>query len=249
MTAAVASIHEGRLSWPFLLPKNCRALDQIEDPDEFEAIYTMAAEFLWRWTGQIFGVGEVTAYPVHRRGVVPWKLGSTFYGRGPYGSRHYAWPGVRHPSAVDHSHAYLHNPRDIVSVTLGDRQLEPEEYLLQGSVLVRTDGKAWPLDQNPAFEVVYTSGLDVPKGGQIATGVLACEFAMAITNDPHCSLPQRLQSVTREGVSMTVMDQFEDLDDGRTGIWLIDNWVSSVSRAPQGGTVLSPEQPRFGGIR
>ena len=71
--------------------------------------------------------------------------------------------------------------------------------------------------------------------------MLAWELSKAVECPDECELPQRVQSVTRQGVSVTVLDQFEDLDEGRTGIWLIDSWVASVTRPPSGGSVLSPD--------
>lgn len=246
---AEALVHGGLLSWPILLPEKCRALERIEEPEMFEAIYTMAAEFLWRWTGMRFGIGEVTSYPVHRRMASSLNYGSTFYGRGPYGPSQWPWPGAVSKGHVDYRKAFLHNAASIASIRINGEALPEESYYLENSVIYRIDGKMWPTSQDPSFEVTYMSGIPVPPGGQVAAGVLACEFAMAIQNDDHCSLPQRLQSITREGISMTVMDQFEDLEQGRTGIWLIDSWVASVTHAQVGASVTSPNNPRFGGIR
>lgn len=251
MTEAVALIEGGRLSWPFLLPEKCRALDRIDDDSTLEAVYTMAAEFLWRWTGQRFGTQELTAHPeVRGNGPSAALMGSTFYGKGPYGPRQMAWPGrIRRPREAIGARVFLQSPVEVVEVKIDGHTLDMSEYFLEGSTLVRSDGSLWPTAPDAGLTITYVSGQPVPEGGRIATGVLTCEFAMSITNDPDCSLPQRLQSVTREGISMTVLDEFEDLDDGRTGIWLIDNWVASVTRSPRGASVLSPERPRFGGLR
>ena len=46
-------------------------------------------------------------------------------------------------------------------------------------------------------------------------------------NNGECQLPERVTSVNREGVSMTVIDPMTFLDNGRTGVPRIDQWLSS----------------------
>lgn len=254
MPDVTAEIGEG-LTWPFTLPEKCRALDSIEDTEKLQQLFNMAAEYLWRWTGRKFGSQTVTVYPYHQS-IRFQGAGSSFFGRGPRGSLSFAttspygWPDhINARPRLENAQIFLQNPLEIGQVMIDGETLDASAYELQGSKLVRTDGNSWPRFQTPELAVTYTSGINVPSGGKIATGVLACEFAMASINDPNCSLPQRLQSVTREGVSMTVMDEFDDLDSGRTGIWMIDNWVASITKSPRGGSVLSPEAAKFGGIR
>lgn len=56
-----------------------------------------------------------------------------------------------------------------------------------------------------------------------------------------CALPSRLQSVTRQGVQVDVVDSWQDLKDGQTGLWLVDTWVQSVVRPARRATVSSPD--------
>jgi hypothetical protein len=120
--------------------------------------------------------------------------------------------------------------------------------------LVRLDGEDWPLCQNmnadPAtdldtFAVTYLIGTSVPAGGQIAAGKLACEMAKAQCGGSGCQLPQRLQTITRQGVTMGILDSMESLyAEGSTGIWMVDSWVASINgparkRGP--GRVASPD--------
>ena len=91
------------------------------------------------------------------------------------------------------------------------------------------------------WEIRYSRGVPVPEGGQIAAGVLALELAKAACMDRDCALPARLQSVTRQGVTVQVQDEFDDMQEGRTGIWLVDSWVASIRKPRQAGRVYNPD--------
>lgn len=153
-----------------------------------------------------------------------------------------------------------------VSVTLPSRTVAVTEVRLDGQVLPaeayyfspresslrRIDGGVWPAAQDlelppngpGTFEVNVEWGREVPLGGQVAAGVLAVEFAKALCDDSSCALPKRVQSISRQGITVA-LDTFDDLEKGHTGIWLIDSWISSVARAPRGGSVASPDVGRF----
>jgi hypothetical protein len=94
------------------------------------------------------------------------------------------------------------------------------------------------------WQVDYLLGQPVPIGGQIAAGVLACELAKAACSDGSCQLPQRIQTITRQGVTIAMIDSFDDVSHGATGIWIIDSWVSSIVNTPVPSRVYSPDIPR-----
>lgn len=118
--------------------------------------------------------------------------------------------------------------------------LDPAAYsVLYSRLVVRNDGGTWPTCQDlklpdtevDTFSIRYVHGTPVPVGGQIAAGILACEMAKAITNDGSCALPKRIQTVTRQGITVGVFDDFAEMkDSGATGIWGIDSWVASVNQ-------------------
>lgn len=124
-------------------------------------------------------------------------------------------------------------------------------WTLDNDRLVRTDGESWPTTQNAdlpdtevgTWSINFDWGRTVPVGGQVAAGVLAMELAKALCSDSSCQLPQRVRAITRQGVSMAVLDGFDDLDKGRTGIWLIDSWVASINSSRHPSTVRSPDLP------
>lgn len=266
---------EGPCEWPVSY-SSCSDLGPLSswetDPEvgsDKARFESMAAEFLWRWTGRVFGYCTTTVRPCW----MPRSRPGTFEGRGPYTSLPGAWEplfvaplapglvglsysgcGASCDAGEDVRSLALPGPvASVVEVRVGGVVVDPGAYRVDNRrILTRTDGGSWPLTQDlyadtdaeDTFEVTYKRGLQVPDGGQIAAGVLTVELAMAACGDDNCSLPQRLQSITRQGITMTVLDSFEDLKEGRTGIWLIDTWVNSVSQPKVGGRVFSPDVPR-----
>ena len=146
----------------------------------------------------------------------------------------------------------------IVTVTIDGETLDPAAYRVDDrKTLVRTDGEAWPACQDLAadigeegtWSVRYRWGVPVPSGGQIAAGVLACEMAKAWNRDQSCGLPERITNqVTREGITVTILDQFEGLEAGRTGLWLVDSWVASIRQPHARSTVHVPGGRRRGSV-
>lgn len=250
----------------------CSALDDL-DAEQRDRIEQMAIDLLWEWTGRQFGVCEVKVRPC-RMECAP--RSSTFWGpRGgslPSGS---GWVpvifggqwwnvgcGTCAPSGctcTEDAARTLRLPAPVQSITsiLIDGQTLPEEaYTLRDGVLYRTDGGTWPwcnddiadpeAPDSPAWEVTYMHGTPVPIGGQIAAYTLACELAKAVCGDGSCQLPSRVQSVTRQGVSMEITQtEFSEMKEGRTGIWLIDSWVAAIiAPKPSPPSVRSPDIPR-----
>jgi hypothetical protein len=159
-------------------------------------------------------------------------------------------PTVNLPGPVD----------SVTEVWIDGVQLDADAYRVDNhSKLIRVDGGDWPACQDmlsdptvpgtDSFMVVFDQGVPVPAGGQIAAGILACEMAKAACRDNSCKLPQRLQSITRQGVTMTVLDSFSDLyEHGATGLWLVDNWVASIIGTEQHAaraTVASPDYRNY----
>ena len=77
---------------------------------------------------------------------------------------------------------------------------------------------------------------------QRAVDVLANELLLADSNSPDCRIPERVQSVSRQGVSWTMIDPQDFLDKGRTGIYEVDMLIRAVnpSGAKRRVRVFSP---------
>jgi hypothetical protein len=138
----------------------------------------------------------------------------------------------------------------INSVTVNGIELAESAYRLDNSrYLVRTDGGSWPDCQDMAsdpmdagsnsFAVSYNIGLQVPAGGQLAAGALACELAKAMCGSASCKLPQRVQRIARQGVEIMFDDMETMWSRGGTGIFLVDSWLASVNVSRRGGRVAS----------
>lgn len=245
----------GSCIWPVTYPgDDCEAFGSNQQ--DFES---MAAEYLWNWTGRQFGLCEVTVRPV-----VDCDRVATYRGRGPYsfsgiddGGYTMVVPwvcGVHRFNGCNCSESvalYLSDRVEYLSsVTVNGVDLAPDAYRLDNHhTIIRTDGGVWPSEQDftadttedGTWSITYSAGTPVPPGGQIAAGILACELAKAAVDDSTCRLPKRVQTITRQGVSMGFLDSFEDIDKGHTGIWLIDSWIASVSKSPRGGAVINPD--------
>jgi len=255
--------------WPIVYPGDCPALDGVADPLVYEQ---MATQYLWNWTGRVYGTCPVTVRPCRSdcaEGM------STFWGGGPYprgpalrGSAPWTpvllagqWFNVACGRCGDDCSCgggtpALRLPGPVASVDqvlIDGTELDAAAYRVDNhSLLVRLDGDAWPICQNMSepvsapntFAVTYDYGSEVPVGGQMAAGALSCELAKAASGDNSCQLPRRIQTIARQGVTIGFLDAMDDLDKGRTGIWLIDSWVSSVVNPPRASRVYSVDIPR-----
>lgn len=261
--------------WPVDFPDCSAAsasMEPIEGSGDPELYAEAAVEYLWNWTGKRFGTCEVTVRPCRSdcddRGL------STFFGFGsgpwPDGTGapwrpviiDGAWYNLTCGRCGEdacgcgrvHSLKLPGPIASIESITIDGEVLPSGNYRVDDNrYLIRLDGEAWPICQDLSAEsgtegtwsVTYRRGIDVPSGGQIAAGVLACELAKAACGDSSCQLPKRVQSITRQGVTIAMLDAFDDIEKGHTGIWLVDSWVASMTKAPTPSRVMSPDhRPR-----
>jgi hypothetical protein len=133
---------------------------------------------------------------------------------------------------------------EIEEVLIDGEVLDPAFYRVDDwATLVRlpdADGSRppWPswqrLDLDAAiddrtFEVTFTHGRNPPAAGRIAAAYFACEMARNWTPGVECKLPKRITSITRQGVSMAILDPFRFLDNGRTGIYEVDLFLSAYN--------------------
>lgn len=79
--------------------------------------------------------------------------------------------------------------------------------------------------------VTYQYGSEPPLDVAYAIEVLRNELTLGMTEDEECRLPQRVTSIQREGISMSILDAQDFLDDGRTGIEEIDAVLAKYNSA------------------
>jgi hypothetical protein len=122
--------------------------------------------------------------------------------------------------------------------------LDPSSYyLVDHSTIHVVAGTPWtPCN----VEITYTYGVPVPVAGKMAARTLAMEFAKLWNGDDDCNLPQRVTSISRQGVSFTLLDSQDFIDDVRTGVYAVDLFLKSVNpdKARNKAKVFTPDVPR-----
>lgn len=133
----------------------------------------------------------------------------------------------------------------VVEVRVDGVVLPPDEYVLSTrrrdhADLIRKgglEGECWPTCQDlekditepGTFSVLYLRGKAVPAAGMRALGSLANEIYKQCTGARGCRLPERVQTVTREGVTYEMFDPGEWLEQGLTGLRDVDAWIRAVN--------------------
>ena len=83
--------------------------------------------------------------------------------------------------------------------------------------------------------VTYQIDNNLPPGTQGMVAYLACERSKAAAGKA-CSLPERVTSVTRQGVSWTLLDPQDFLAQGMTGVARLDQWLAVAKRGIGGSS-------------
>jgi len=99
-----------------------------------------------------------------------------------------------------------------------------------------------PDTESGTFSVKFTYGEDPPQSGKDAATTMATEFARLYSGAAN-RLPARIQSITRQGVTMTIIDPMQFLDDGLTGLYDVDLFIRQYNRGKQvvPATIWSPD--------
>lgn len=133
----------------------------------------------------------------------------------------------------------------IIEVKLDGAVLDPSRYRIDDfRWLVRLadeDGTnpGWPccqrldLDSGEAdtFEVTFTYGTPPPPAGVWAAATLGCQLALAMNPDTaaKCKLPKRVLSMTRNGMTLQMLDPQTFLEKGKTGIYEVDLFLAAYN--------------------
>jgi len=222
----------------------------------------VASDVLFHLTGRAWpGVCSATVRPCGYRSPVPWTVRGT------------GWCGCNtsQDCACGGLSEILLPGRPIVSITqvkidgavLASARYRIDDYrslvyLPESDSAIR---QGWPCCQRldladsalDTWSVSYTFGTSPPVGGVMAAKSLGCELALAMSPETvgMCRLPKRITSITRQGVSLAILDPLTLFADGLTGIPEVDLWVSSVrfGRANRPSGVVVPGRPGRGGAR
>lgn len=231
-------------TWP--LDTSCLPDDWDPDaltPEQMFALQ-VATELLWRLSGGRYGLCEITVRPCRKRCTGSFNFG--LYG----GLQPYVYGGqwLNAGCSCDSDcgcgpicEIALPGPVDsIVSVVVDGVTLAPDSYRVDNAkwlVRVGQTSDCWPecqhLELPPTevgtFAVTYNKGIPVPPAGIRAVTAYALEIWKACVGAGGCRLPSRVTDITREGVTMTMMDPLDFLKDGLTGIPEVDIWLTAVN--------------------
>ena len=202
---------------------------------DYEDLLWQASETLYAFSGRQFGG------PCESAAVVPARHGrldpDVFAASQVAGSSARVWAARR-------DDAVLLPGAPVTAVTsVVDAAGEP----LEGWDPVLPVGRVHFTGDWPAGAVItYTHGLAPPIGGKRSAVLLAVEIAKAWVGDRNCKLPRRIESVAREGVTVSLLNTFQSLDQQKTGLWEVDAWLASCNphRLIGRPTVWSPDRPR-----
>lgn len=222
----------------------------------FEAAVDEASELLYELSGRRFpGLCEKTVRPcsltcscfqvLSRGHVVGWDGRQWDTGRGGCGCR-----------PVSKVTLTGYPVREILEVTIDGTPVDAAGYRLdRRRDLVRLDGARWPscqqlgVDDGPGtFFVNYLYGIAPPLAGVQAANQLACQLALACTDETaeDCDLPPGTARVTRAGITIDIQTLGAFLTSGQTGLAQIDAFLSVYGRKPQRpAAVYTPELDPF----
>lgn len=232
-------------SWP----ADLSCLPEVDEDDEVgliqqQAAVDLAVEVLWALSGRQFAVCPVIARPCRQPcSSAPYDNG------GLYSDWLVVWDGANwrnlacgcgprcswNSPSVIHLASRVGLPiQEITEVVIAGVLLDPSDYRREGDLLYRVSGP-WPtqdltrpLDEPGTWSVTYTRGNPPPLGTAKFVGLLAKEFVAACTGGK-CTLPRRVRSITRQGVSYDMVDPTDIYETGKTGLSAIDLWLSAVN--------------------
>lgn len=141
----------------------------------------------------------------------------------------------------------------IGSVKIDGTTLATSAYRIDDyEYLTRIDGAFWPTSQDLSkdstqvgtFEVTFTYGASIDIDTTAVCAMFAVQLAKGYSNIA-CQLPERVSTVTRQGVTVAFIDLMQFLEKNKTGIYMVDQWLQAVN--PYGRTksavVISPDVP------
>lgn len=233
--------------WPYI--ESCPRPEHLakvgdRDPQQWVDMIQTATQILWAASGRRFGTCRTVERPLGQVcGCIA--VGPCIRCNDPLAGVQYVRLARR---PVTRLHAVT---IDGVTLPIDSFAIADNRYLL------RLDGDAWPHDNDltialdapdptGTWAIDYSYGKRVPHLGQMAVAELAVELGKACQGDNTCKLPKRIQNVTRQGMSMTLIDPQEYLDKGRWGLTLVDQFIASTNpnRLRRSARVFRADPPR-----
>lgn len=137
-----------------------------------------------------------------------------------------------------------HEPITAITAVTVDGNPFTAFRLTRAGWIERTDNLPWLVAMDTTT-ISYTWGIDPPDGGKNS----AVAFAVELIKHHYgkaCRLPQRVTSITRQGLSMAILDPMVFLPNNQTGIVEVDYWLQAVNphHRTSRARVWSPDIPR-----
>lgn len=235
------------------------------DVDLIELNLTVASEILWNKSGQQYaGTCEETVRPIHCEELA--RMGAAWFGQYGYpyvpdlvaGVWYNFDPGYACLACNDHLHGARidlgqYPVTSISEVKIDGVVFDAANYRLDDwRYLTRTDGGRLPTTQDlrladtepGTWSVAIGFGQPPPQFGINACAQLAAELTKHCSGDTEgCQLPLRVTAITRAGVSYSVANVMDILNQGSTGLYFIDLFVNTVNpnKLDRPARVLSPD--------
>lgn len=219
------------------LPSDVR---DCQPDDTWCTILALASDVLWAASGRRWrNVQATETVTLDEPECVELPLAG--YGWSGYGTRYGygAWPMLYQRSRPHVIRLPRPDVTAVTTVTIDGAVFT--SWRLRGSWLRRTDHQPWPLGPDHT-RIAYTFGKLAPPAGRLAAVTFAAELGKAFAGKA-CSLPARVQSITRQGISVAVLDDMKFLDEGLVGVASVDAWIRSVNphKTKQAAQVWSPD--------
>lgn len=172
-----------------------------------------------------------------------------------------AWPvegGVSLVSTCGDRHGLLRLPQfpvvEIDEIRVRGVVLDPSAYrIVDDEFIVRVDGASWPSnsrvgDQPPIIEVDYQYGARPSELGRRAATVLCNELLLAVCESASCRLDRRVQTITRQNVTIEAVQMpglVDALVQGQIGLPEVDLFVAAEnpSKLRREGRFVVPGDP------
>lgn len=122
----------------------------------------------------------------------------------------------------------------VINLATGEERDTDFVYLLGGKI--RIGGKQISpchpstANQDLIVQVEYLTKPNLPAGSTRAVKRLSMELYLSASGSDDCSLPERVTSVNRQGVSWTLLDPMTFMQEGLIGIGPIDQWIVTTIR-------------------
>lgn len=165
----------------------------------------------------------------------------------------WTWPPVTVTETYHAPHGRIHlsgRPAivaEVIQIRDG-ADLTDQVTLFDGYVLTlpgyRCGGQGQRCADGGCIQVNYSYGSSPPNNVMQAIDALCAEMQKAEDGQP-CRLPERVTSVTRQGMSWTLLDPQDFLNEGRTGLPEVDLVLSvyNPGKARARARVFTPGQP------